>query len=104
MSSMMFKIDKENPFWITYDNGKSNEDEFKCTAKHLEDVAVIRSENGDVLDLNEILRIFGIVPDITCYGWFVLRNRFTKNLKPFINLIHIDDEKIIFEVTDLRRD
>jgi len=104
MSSMIFKIDTKNPDWNTYGQGMSNDDLFWVRAKHLEEFAVKRAEKGDVLDLNEILRAFCIVPDITCYGWFVLRNRYTKDLKPFINLIHADDEKIIFEVTDLRRD
>ena len=104
MSSMIFKIDKENPFWRTYDNGNLNEATFRLTVKHLEEVAGFRAKDGDVLDLNEILRTFCIVPDISCYGWFVLRNRYAEDLEPFINLIHVDDEKIIFEVTDLRRD
>lgn len=104
MSSMIFKIDKENQLWDTYGVKNPNDELFQIRAKYLEELCVKRAEQGDVLDLNEILRTFYIIPDITCYGWFVLRNRYTKDLKPFINLIHVDDEKIIFEVTDLRRD
>lgn len=105
MSSMMFRIDENNAFWDAWGEHKpDSKDVYLYTVKTLENLYENRIKLGDVLDLNEILRAFFITPDISCYGWFVLKNRFEQDSRPFINLIHIDNKQIIFEVTDLRRD
>ena len=103
MSSMLFKFDKDNYLWNTY-SIPYNKDIFLIKAEHLKDLYKKRIEIGDVLDLNEILREFGIVPEECHYGWFVLCNRYSKEKPDFIKLIVCNDDMIIFEVTDLRRD
>lgn len=106
MSSMLFRIDENSAFWNAWTQYKDvdNKATFAYTVKTLENLYENRVRLGDVLDLNEILRTFFITPDISCYGWFVLKNRFSEDTSPFIKLIHMDDKQIIFEVTDLRRD
>lgn len=103
MSSMIFIFDERSPLWY-YSPKVKNKDIFLCITKQLKELYHQRIKARDVLDLNDILRAFGIIPEPIHQGLFVLGNRYSKEEPDFINILVCHKDKIIFEVTDLRRD
>lgn len=103
MSSMIFIFDERSPLWNGYSK-VVNKDVFLTVAKQLKELYHERIKARDVLDLNEILRAFGITPEPIHCGLFILGNRYSQEEPDFINLLVCHKDKIIFEVTDIRRD